>query len=307
MQLSSRPTLGLALSGSGNRTTFYIGFLEVLSEYGISVDFIAASSGGSVVAAAYACGTLPALKDFAFNSSKQDVQKLIKRSENGGGFYSLELIEEELRRLITKGATFEEVKPKLAFVAVDIDSGEKVALCIGDIARAACISSTVPGLIEPYRWGKHNLVDGGILTLVPLDVLKDWGADISVGVNLRSTRHIFTQRQIKLKKAFNFLKKILFLEEMEAWFDQLFPEVDGEESSPGLFSIWGKSLDLVIKTSSQKQESQLEADLMIATDFPRLKRSDVSRHAMVYHYDLGRKAALEYLPKIQALIKQKSL
>lgn len=300
--------MGLALSGSGNRTTFYIGFLEVLSENGIKVDYIAASSGGSVVAAAYACGTFAALKDFAFNSTKEEVKKLMKRSENGGGFYSLELIEEELRRLITKGATFEEVTPKLAFVAVDIDNGEKVALCIGDIAKAACVSSTVPGLIEPYRWGNHNLVDGGILTVVPLDVLKDWGADISIGINLRSTKHIFTTRQIGLKRAFNFLKKILFVEEIESWFEQLFPlDSDEEAETPGIFSVWGKSLDLVIKTSSLKQADQPEADLMIATDFPRLKRSDVSRHAMVYHYDLGRQAALEHLPKIRELIKQKSL
>ena len=47
MQKSEKPTLGLALSGSGDRTTFYIGFLEVLDEAGIKIDYISACSGGS--------------------------------------------------------------------------------------------------------------------------------------------------------------------------------------------------------------------------------------------------------------------
>ena len=67
MQKSSAPTLGLALSGSGNRTTFYIGFLEVLTESGIKVDDISACSGGCWVAAAFACGTLPEFKKIIFD------------------------------------------------------------------------------------------------------------------------------------------------------------------------------------------------------------------------------------------------
>ncbi len=303
-----KPTIGLALSGSGNRTTFYIGFLEVLSQHNIKVDYIAACSGGSVVAAAYACGTLEILKNFALTVTKEEVKKLIKKSQNGSGFYALDLIEEEIQNRLTKGATFEEVKTKMAFIAVDIDTGEKVPLCIGDIAKAACISSTVPGLIEASRWGRHTLVDGGILTIVPMDVLQNWQADISIGINMRSTKHIFTERQITLKKAFNFLKKMLFVEEIESWIKYLFPGDEDEDSNkiPGLFAVWGKSLDLVIKTSSKKQDAEPEGDLMIVPDFKRLKRSDVSRHAMVYHYELGRKCALENLPKILELIKAKS-
>lgn len=300
--METNKTIGLALSGSGNRTTFYIGFLEVLNENGIKIDYLSSCSGGAVVGAAYACGTLDALKKLAFESTKEDVKRLIQRSKNGGGLYTLDRVEEELRTLITKGARFEDVSPQLAFVAVDINTGEKVVLCMGDIAKAACASSTVPGLVEPHMWGNHALVDGGILTIVPTDALAGWKPDLTIGVNLRATKHIFTAGQLTFKKAFNFLKKILFVEEIESWFKHLFPAEEGV-LRPGLFEVWGKSLDLVIKTSSSNLFQDKEPDLMIVPDFPRLKKRDISRRAMEYHYDMGRKAALEYLPKIQELIK----
>ena len=68
--------------------------------------------------------------------------------------------------------------PPKAFVAADIETGEQVVLCMGDIARAACISCVLPGVFEPVTWGNRVLVDGGILNQMPLDVVKDFGATL---------------------------------------------------------------------------------------------------------------------------------
>ena len=35
-----RPTIGLALSGASSRATYYIGFLEVMAENNIPIDYI---------------------------------------------------------------------------------------------------------------------------------------------------------------------------------------------------------------------------------------------------------------------------
>src|SRR5581483_258660 len=91
-----RPKIGLALSGSGNRTTFYIGFLEALSEAGIPIDFISASSGGSLVAAAFACGTLQEFKAVTLALDNEKLKQYIIRSKGRGGFYSLDKVEEEM-------------------------------------------------------------------------------------------------------------------------------------------------------------------------------------------------------------------
>lgn len=306
MDVSSRPTLGLALSGGGNRSTFYIGFLEVLAEAEFKVDYIAACSGGSLVAAAYACGTLPEFKEAILRLTKDGLKAFFTKSANGGGLYSMDLLEEEIRRY-TKGLNFEEVRPFMGFVAVDIETGEKIVLSMGDIARAVRISCTLPGIFEPIKWGGKTLVDGGLLSMTPGDVVRQAGVDMSVGVNMRGTKHIFTDNQIAAKKIFNFLKKVLLIEEVEDLLGNLIkPEDDDISKNPKLFSVLGKSLDLAIMANKAQPTHAEDCDLMITPDIPPLKRNDFTPEWLRYYYEAGRETAINNLPKLKKLIQQKT-
>ena len=82
MIANSKPTLGLALSGSGNRTSFYIGFLEVLQEKGIHLDYITACSGGCLAALAFSCGTLPEFKEKVFSLDRETLKTYFTRSHD---------------------------------------------------------------------------------------------------------------------------------------------------------------------------------------------------------------------------------
>ena len=207
---SSSATLGLALSGSGNRTTFYIGFLEVLNEAGIKVDYISACSGGSLVASAYACGTLKEFKDYVMALGFKGVREIMTKESGQGGLYKLDYLEEILNQKVTKGMNFEEVSPKMVFTAVDIKNGELVDLCMGDIAHASRISCTTPALFEASTWGNRILVDGGVLSVVPVASLKMFNPDVTVSLDLAQTPYVFTGVQINAKKVYNFFKKFLF-------------------------------------------------------------------------------------------------
>src|SRR5512145_2166226 len=55
----ARPRIGLVLSGGGARGLAHIGVLKVLREQRVPVDFIVATSMGSIVGGAYAAGTTP--------------------------------------------------------------------------------------------------------------------------------------------------------------------------------------------------------------------------------------------------------
>src|ERR1700722_10319791 len=140
--VKERITIGLALSGAGNRSSFYIGFLEVFDKHALKLDYISTMSGGALVAAAYACGNLEEFKKEILTLNKNNLKKFIAKSGGKGGLYSLEPLEQEMLRF-TQGKTFEEVAPKMAFVCVDIENGQQVILCMGDIAHAARISCTV--------------------------------------------------------------------------------------------------------------------------------------------------------------------
>ncbi|MBI5530903.1 MAG: patatin-like phospholipase family protein [Candidatus Doudnabacteria bacterium] len=304
MQINTaKPTLGLAFSGSGNRSSFYVGFLEVLDEHSITVDHIAACSGGALAAAAYACGTLPEFKEKIFSLTRDSLKSYLVRTSNNGGLYNIDLFE-ELMREFTKGQNFEDVRPLMSFVAIDIETGEKVVLCMGDIAKAARISCTLPGVFEPVKWGGKTLVDGGLLTMVPGFALKRAGVDVSVGINMRGTKHIFTESQINAKKVLNFFKKILFINELEELFGNLLKleELDFEKN-PNFFQVVGKSLDLAIKANKNPKPEDEECTLVIEPKLPRLKQSEFSPEAVKYYYEMGREVALQYVPKINELLK----
>ncbi len=305
---NNTPTIALALSGSGDRTPFYIGFLEVWQESGLPLDYIAACSGGSLVAAAFACGTLPEFKQTMLALNKTSVVKYFLRKKEKGGLYSLDLVEQEMRGF-TKGKTFEEVRPHMAFAAVDIESGEEITLCMGDIARAACISCTLPAIFKPVKWGGRTLVDGGLLTEVPADLARQAGMDIIIGVNMRGTKHIFSDRQIQAKKIFNFFKKMLFIEELESlfgWFLRFGDDAEAYDFSenPNFFTVLGKSLDLAVN-AKPKDET---CDLLITPNIPKkMPGANLSRENMLKYYNWGRESATQHCEQIKELIRQKQV
>ncbi len=306
MQKNQRPKFGLALSGSGNRSAFYIGFLEYFNEIDLKPDYITACSGGSMVAAAYACGTLPEFKKVALNLTPELLKNYMVRSK-GGGIFNVDLFEEALREF-TKGLNFEEVRPLMGFVAVDIESGEKVLLCMGDIARAARISCTLPGVFEPVKWGDKTLVDGGLLTMMPSDFLKQAGMDVTVGINMRGTKHIFTETQINAKKVLNFFKKILLINGLGSLMNNVFKGEPGDNSrTPGIFEVIGKSMDLAIAANKNSEEVEAECDITICPAVPKLKKDEFNPQNSLFYYQKGRESAQEYAPKILELIKAKQV
>ncbi len=299
----NRPKIGLALSGSGNRSAFYIGFLEELENAGIRPDYITACSGGSIVVAAFAAGNLMQLKKDFLSMTKQDLVKLITSKRGKGGIFSLDPVEEELRRY-TNGLTFENSQILMSFIAADLESGQIVELAMGDVARAARISCTMPGVFEPVKWGNQTLVDGGLLCIVPLEALKKFPADITIGIDMRTTPNIFTATHINIKRFANWVKKMFFIDELKGIFNS------GQNSNGvkfGTFSILGRSLDLVIEAKKQQLKEDRVCDLMIEPDFPILGKTDISENAMQYYYEMGVKTAQEQLPKIRSLINSKVL
>lgn len=299
-----RPTLGLALGGSGSRTSFYIGFLEVFDEQELTINFITASSGASMVASAYACGTLNEFKNLAISLDNESAKKYITRAKRGG-LYSLDGMEQKMREF-TKGKTFNEVRPLMSFTAIDIESGEQVNLCMGDIAKAARISCTLPGIFEPVKWGNRTLVDGGLLNLVPINALKQFPADVTVGVDVPGTKFIFTGGQMTARKIFKGLKKILLIDEMEQLLSRIFTDRNKDfEKNSGFFSVLGRSMDLAILANNHEDEQDMVCDLIISPNIPKLKPALF----MQYHpfYEMGRQCAEENLPKIKELIKMNEL
>lgn len=318
--------VGLALSGASTRSIFYIGFLEVLKEHDFPIDYIASMSGATIVAASFSSGTMDKLKDLAFSINKEVVLRFLERSRSKGGLYHLGKVE-ELLRTFTKDYNFEDVRPRLGFVATDIVAGEEVVLQVGDIAKAICASCTLPVVFEPQPWGNKVLVDGGIINIVPGNVARQANMDVVIGVDLRATRHVFSPWQIFLRKAVNRIKRWLWPQFAEAfrqrvlnqihlsefWEDNFYLGQSGHKlNDPNLLTVIGRSLDIAIEAQQRdKQNDNFACDLLIVPELelPFWKRNLFLRFTHLDntkdYYLAGRKAAEEYLPKMWQLLKDR--
>lgn len=308
-----RPKIALAFSGGTLRAISQVGILEVLDENQIPIDYIAAASSGCIAAASYACGTLQELKKAWFNLTADKLKSLIDREGSNGGIYHLRKFEDYLRQF-TLNKHFEDVTPRLAFVAVDILRGEEVALQMGDLARGARISCSVPGIFEPVRWGNRLLVDGGLLLdTVPVDVATQMGADLIIGVDIADSKYVFGNygwliffwkkylglRNSEPGKFFVRLKNALknqiagLLPDNSDW-------PDADDARHSWFGVLSRSLDVMVEKKYRTEVRESRGQILLQPKIKHLRSYD-PRIVSVF-YKEGRRAATEALPRIKKLI-----
>ena len=211
---AQRPKIGLVLSGGGARGAAHIGVLKVLEELRVPVDLIVGTSMGSIVGAAYATGlsveemekvikTITTDRLFTDNPPRQD-QTMRRKDDDLRPYFVPELavtadgvllpkglvtgvaLEGELRRLVlvTSARSFDELPIPFRAIATDIGTGEMVVLKEGSVVQAIRASMSVPGAVAPVEMGRRNLVDGGLVRNLPVDIARSMGADIIIAVNL---------------------------------------------------------------------------------------------------------------------------
>src|SRR5262249_16477626 len=149
------------------------------------IDCIAGTSAGSIVGGAYAAG-LP-LEQIAAFGRKLRWRHIGRLTMSRFGIQSNERLEQYLRaRLpITK---FEDLPIPFTAVATDLKTHTAVVLKgQGDIPFAIRASCTIPGWYVPAvdEQGRQ-LVDGGLVAVVPASVTRSLGADIVVAVDVNS-------------------------------------------------------------------------------------------------------------------------
>jgi NTE family protein len=79
---------------------------------------------------------------------------------------------------------FDALPRRFRAVAVDLAGEERVALGDGSLATAMRASMAIPGVFSPVRLEDMVLVDGGVLSRLPVEVARELGADIVIAVDL---------------------------------------------------------------------------------------------------------------------------
>jgi NTE family protein len=189
------PSIGLALGGGFARGIAHIGVLKVLEAENIPVNFVAGTSVGALIGAAYCSGVSPAeLEQIA---SRVRFRDLARWTLSRYGFATnLRMIN--FLNQILKVKTFEELRIPLAITATDFASGEGVVFRTGPLADPVRASCAYPGVFLPVSINGRMLVDGMLAHALPTKPLRDMGADRVIAVSLKcnwatgeAPKHIF--------------------------------------------------------------------------------------------------------------------
>jgi len=174
----------LALSSGGARGAAHVGVLKVLKESGIEPDVIAGSSMGAEVGGIYASGIeLGELETSWRSSSFGHVFRTLLPTIPWSGWSSGNGITRFLQRLIGS-QRIEDLSVRYAAMATDLRSGEPFAITHGPLVDAIRASVSVPGLFNPVWIDGHLLIDGGVSNPMPVDVARQLGSDIVIGVDV---------------------------------------------------------------------------------------------------------------------------
>jgi NTE family protein len=184
-----RKKIGLALSGGGARGYAHVGVLKVLAENDVPVDLIAGTSIGSVVGGALAAGMSAA-------EIEQMAADVRWRNMTRPSFSPIALLSNApMGRFLEQHfpvTRFEEMKVPFAAVTCDLARAECVVRKDrGDAITAIRASCAVPAVFAPIKSDGRILVDGGVMVPLPIDAVKEMGADIVIAVDLLSSGATF--------------------------------------------------------------------------------------------------------------------
>jgi NTE family protein len=177
--------VGLALGGGGILGAAHIGTLKAIKENDIEIKYIAGTSIGALVGALYAFGkSWEEIYDIALKLKWLDITSISLSK------YGL-LTNENLAKLMIEqigDRKIEDAPIPLAMLATNASNGKRIVLNKGSVADAVMASTCIPGLFKPVAYNNDLLIDGGIVENVPINTVKQMGAEFVIGVDLNTKR-----------------------------------------------------------------------------------------------------------------------
>lgn len=190
-----RPRIGIALGGGFARGMSHIGVLKVLEEEKIPIDYVAGTSVGAVIGAAY-CGGASA-KEMAETAGLVRFRDFARWTISRFALCSNDRMQGFLERLL-KVHSFEELRIPLAVAATDLADGQGVVFRSGSLIDAVRASCAYPVMFLPVNLNGRLYVDGLLGYPVPAKPLREMGAERVISVHLAASwvsgkgpRHVF--------------------------------------------------------------------------------------------------------------------
>lgn len=213
------PIIGLALSGGGARGLSQIGVLKAFEEANIKTNVIVGTSIGSIIGGTYASGyTVEEIDSIVLHTDWNKLLSLNSTSERRELFIDQKIAEDRslvtlrldgltpviptsfneglrlsnyltlicLNAPVNTEKSFNNLLIKYRAVCTNLVDGDLIVLSNGSLARAMRASSSVSFLLAPITVDTITLVDGGLVSNIPVSTTKEMGVDYVIAVNTTS-------------------------------------------------------------------------------------------------------------------------
>lgn len=238
---STRPKLGLVLSGGGAKGFAHIGAIKVFEEAGLHFDYVGGTSMGSIIGGLYAVGYHPDTmkriveeqdwtqlmadkvpRKYIPIEEKLNADRFIvtfpvrkRRLQMKQGLYTGQLTQMLLAYYTSAAypySNFNDLPIPFLCIGTDLVDGSSVLINKGVLHKAMRASMSIPSFFTPVIYDGHLLVDGGVVNNYPVKEVKEMGADLIVGVDVQTGLH----HQDQLKSLVTIMDQITSFYRMNA-------------------------------------------------------------------------------------------
>lgn len=274
---------GLALGSGAARGLSHIGVLHALEQQNVRIDLLAGTSIGALIGALYASGVpVSRLQQVACELNWRKLAGMIGPIIPTSGLMDGRRVTRIISELLPV-KTFEELSIPLAVTTTDIESGELIVIRQGLLLPAILAAISFPGLFAPVRVGKRFLVDGGLCSPVPTDVVRQMGAEIIIGVcaipeidkRYNETFAPYTKKSQP--------RKPLRMRFTPDWIERTFSEIwtaqdrngqdtedEDERSPPGIFRVFAQSIAILENQINSLRLDNEKVDVLIRPELSNI-------------------------------------
>ena len=217
----------VALSGGGARGIAAIGVLKAFHEKGIKVEAITGTSIGGIIGGLYACGYSPDelaamvnnldLTGLFSNKPARRTMFLTQREERGRHLFSIRFngfkpvvpraltAGQKLTSILTTWTTranyhaagnFDNLAIPFKTISTDIVSGQEVVLDSGSLSDAMRATMGFPLAFTPLDKGERLLMDGGMVTPIPVELVKSMSDSISFTIAINTVSPLLPKEEL---------------------------------------------------------------------------------------------------------------
>ena len=283
--------VALVLGGGGAKGFAHVGVIKALEENGITPTLVVGTSVGSLVGSLYASGyNAKELERLALTTTDSELTDFTLSNQ---GFIEGIKLKNFINTKVAK-RTIEDFPIAFAAITAEKNTLKKAVFTTGDAGLAVQASCSVPNIFIapriPEKVGK-KYIDGGVVSLVPVDSARDLGADIIIAVDVTAASPNTSTSNKK-------------------------PNINSLTSFWGLFENSVITNNVIANTASNSNASSINhsaasmrherdrADIVILPNVGHISSLDTSQRSTLII--AGAQATTAQITAIQQLIKKKS-